>query len=133
MTPQEYARLAGGDEVGRWARDAIAQARQVGPIPRYGTGAWLALDADDPRRAAAALIAAEAWRLDGSPAWIAARLGAEFDGVHQAAVAEHEAEWQRLMTAITRVDRARAAGSDIGLPLEERLRLAREHRSGAAA
>ncbi|WP_261562319.1 hypothetical protein [Frankia tisae] len=133
MTPAEYARLAGDDEVGRWARAAIAAARRTGPIPQYGSAGWLALPDDDPRRTAAVLIAAEAWRLDSAPAWIRARLTAEFDGAHQAAIAEFEDMWRRTLDHnIGRVDRARAAGGDIGLPIDERVRLARQPREDAA-
>ncbi|MBY8879756.1 hypothetical protein K7862_19235 [Streptomyces sp. PLK6-54] len=34
----------------------------LGDLPRYGSRAWLQLTADDPKRAAAILVAAEQWR-----------------------------------------------------------------------
>ncbi|WP_146776702.1 hypothetical protein [Parafrankia sp. Ea1.12] len=108
----------------------IDTGRESGRIPRYGSAEWLALAADDPRRMAAVLVAAEAWRLETSPEWIRARIGAEFAGERQAATAEFEDMWRRTLDGIERVDRARAAGGDIGLPLDERRRLAHQPRPG---
>lgn len=130
MTREEYARLMGRDATGLQARVFIAQAREVGPLPRYGSPQWLVLPAADVRRRAAVLVAAECWRLESSPLWIRARLEAEQDGARQAAVAEFEDMWRRTLEGINRVDRARAAGSDIGLPLPERRRLALQPRPG---
>jgi hypothetical protein len=80
------------------------------------------------------IVAAEAHRT-ASPAhpWGAALLSAELN----AGIAQHaaeDAEWRALTGAavrfMDRIDRARAAGSDIGLPLEARLELARRRRPG---
>ncbi len=38
--------------------------------------------------------------------------------------------WRRTLDGIGRVDRARAAGGDVGLPLAERVALARRARPG---
>lgn len=49
------------DPVAIWAEGQIA-ALDSRDIPLYGTRAWRQLAADDPRRAAAILAAAEQWR-----------------------------------------------------------------------
>ncbi|WP_163548367.1 hypothetical protein [Candidatus Frankia nodulisporulans] len=114
------------DPVGHWSRNLISAARDLGPVPRYGSTEWIDLPVNDPRRLAAVVIAAECWRLDEpTGAWAQALRQAEQDGVHQAAVDEFEDMWRRTLAHINRVDRARAAGSDIGLPLAERIELAR--------
>jgi hypothetical protein len=43
-----------------WARQLIARGGT--DVPRYGTSAWMALDDRDPRKVAACVQAAEAWR-----------------------------------------------------------------------
>lgn len=45
-----------------WAVAIIRQGRAVGPLPRYGSQTWHMLAGDDPRRVAALVVAAEAWR-----------------------------------------------------------------------
>lgn len=130
MNREKYARILGRDRVGRWARAAIDAARTAGPPPRYGSQAWLDLPTNDPRRMASVLIAAECWRLECDPEWTRARLDAESDAAHSAAVQEHEAMWRQTMEWIGRVDRARDAGADVGLPLDQRVELARRPRPG---
>lgn len=53
------------------ARQLIARAGDRASIPRYGSPEWNALPDQDPRRAAAILIAAEAWRDHCSPERVA--------------------------------------------------------------
>jgi hypothetical protein len=53
------------------ARQLIARAGDRSSIPRYGSPEWDALPDQDPRRAAAILIAAEAWRDHCSPVRVA--------------------------------------------------------------
>jgi len=48
-------------------------------VARLGSPEWEELPAADPRRFAAVVRAAEAWRRDGTPEAIAARLRAELD------------------------------------------------------
>lgn len=50
-----------GAVTGLWAEAQFA-ALGVGEAPEYGSTAWLRLRADDPRRAAAIIFAAEMWR-----------------------------------------------------------------------
>jgi len=47
-----------------WARDQLAAGRAAGEIPDYGSPAWLALPDTDARKLAAALVYAEAYRLE---------------------------------------------------------------------
>lgn len=54
------------------ARQLIARAGDRSSIPRYGSTDWDVLPDQDPRRAAAILIAAEAWRDHCSPERVAA-------------------------------------------------------------
>lgn len=130
------------DPVAEWARRVVVDARQRGAVPRYGTPAWCGLAPTDPRRLAAVVVAAEAWRTS-SPAhlWGRALLAEETAVLVGAqAVADDAAARVPLTAAVQaarelgahlrRVDRARAAGSDVGLPLEERRRLALTHRAG---
>lgn len=129
-TRADYARLMGRDRVGAWARQVIEGARQAGEVPRYGSAEWQALDDDDPRQIAAIIVAAECWRLESSPMWIAARTEAELDGDHAVAVADFEGMWRRTLDDIARVDRARAHGSDIGYSIGDRRRIAARPRPG---
>lgn len=50
-----------GDVAALWA-SAVITDLNVTDAPEYGSPAWLALRADDPRRAAAIITAAEQWR-----------------------------------------------------------------------
>lgn len=54
---------APGDVTGLWASAQVTSllAYHDDP-PAYGSAAWLALAATDPRRAAALIVAAESWR-----------------------------------------------------------------------
>jgi hypothetical protein len=52
----------------------IALGESVGPLPLYGSDEWGQLPADDPRRFASVVRAAEAWRRDGAPDAIRDRL-----------------------------------------------------------
>ncbi|MCC3652728.1 DUF2742 domain-containing protein [Streptomyces sp. S07_1.15] len=47
------------DQTAQWAATEIGHLTTA---PTYGTPAWLALDPADPRRQAALIQAAEAWR-----------------------------------------------------------------------
>lgn len=55
-----------------WARRLIDKA--AGDIPIYGSPEWDALDDTDPRKVAACVRAAEAWRQDGEPDAIRAQV-----------------------------------------------------------
>lgn len=67
----------------RWATATIRTARDLGPIPRYGTAEWFALDPGDARWLAAILVAAEAWETSGEDA--ADRLAVEIEAARAAA------------------------------------------------
>lgn len=54
--------MTGHETTGRWADDVVATAREVGRLPEYGSAEWHALIPGDPRRFAALVVAAEAWR-----------------------------------------------------------------------
>jgi hypothetical protein len=62
--------------------------RSCGEIPVYGSDEWEALDAADPRRFAAVVVAAECWRREGEPDAIEARLR------HELAEADWLAAWR---------------------------------------
>lgn len=49
-----------------FVRRLLTLGESVGPLPLYATPAWEQLPADDPRRFASVVRAAEAWRLDGT-------------------------------------------------------------------
>jgi hypothetical protein len=59
-------RITPGDIAGAWASarvtDLLADFPEDTDVPAYGAAAWLQLSADDPRRPAAVLAAAEEWR-----------------------------------------------------------------------
>lgn len=65
-----------------WATATIRTARDLGPIPRYGSSEWFDLDSGDPRWLAAILVAAEAWALDADD--VADRLAFELDAARAA-------------------------------------------------
>lgn len=48
-----------------WAHRITTRAATTGPIPLYGSAEWARLPADDPRKAASAVRAAEAWARQG--------------------------------------------------------------------
>ncbi len=48
-----------------WAARLIAAGQAAGALPLYGDAVWRLLADDDPRKVAATVRAAEAWRLDG--------------------------------------------------------------------
>lgn len=138
----EHARLMGRDLAGAQAWEIIAAALEAGPIPRYGSGEHLALPVDDLRRRASELVAAEAWRTS-SPAhpWGRALLVEELlvevgrhlvaaEAVARVPLAAAVRAGRELAAHFRRVDNARAAGSDYGLPLEERRRIANQPRPG---
>ncbi|HET6753777.1 MAG TPA: hypothetical protein VFH23_07480 [Jiangellaceae bacterium] len=62
-----------------FVRRLLALGESVGPLPLYGSDEWEQLPADDPRRFASVVRAAEAWRRDGEPDAIRARLLDELD------------------------------------------------------
>lgn len=66
-----------------WARERISAARAVGPVPGYGSPEWDALADEDPRKVAAALVAAEVQRYEA--ATMVERLRAEVDAARYAA------------------------------------------------
>jgi hypothetical protein len=69
-----------------WARERIAAGRAVGELPDYGSPAWHELADDDPRKVAAALVAAEVHRYE--VATLADRLARELAELR--AIAERE-------------------------------------------
>lgn len=77
-----------------WARERIDAGRAAGPLPDYGSAEWQALAGDDPRKLAAALVAAEVHRYEA--ATLAERLAAELAELrYAAAVAELEDDVER--------------------------------------
>lgn len=65
--------------VRRWASGLLDRADRVGPIPAFGSPEWAALDDRDPRKPAAAVRAALAWRHEADPHTITSRLRDELD------------------------------------------------------
>jgi Protein of unknown function (DUF2742) len=68
--------------------------RACGQIPVYGSPEWEQLPADDPRRFAAVVRAAEVWRQDGEPDRMARRL------LDELAVADLLARWRVRMAGL---------------------------------
>ncbi|SBW20447.1 hypothetical protein FDG2_1695 [Candidatus Protofrankia californiensis] len=135
--PPDILHVLGVDPVGSWARRKIREAQPTGTFPRYGSAGWIRLEDSDPRKIAAVLAAAECWRLESNPAWRAALIQAEQDGARAAYLrdvdrnwGEVQATWSELSRHIGRIEQARRAGGDIGLPLAERRRLAAIPRPG---
>lgn len=72
----------------------IGRVEDRASIPSYGSPEWDALPDQDPRRAAAVMIAAEAWRDHCSPAQVALDLLAEMARVdEEVARRVKEASW----------------------------------------
>lgn len=96
-----------------WARRLIAHGRNAGALPRYGDDEWRRLADADPRKVAAAVVAAECWRLDGERLpWriadeiIAARAAADrLEAEEFAAVAEHVRSFANRPGQVERVER----------------------------
>lgn len=109
-----------------WARERIAAGRAVGELPAYGSPAWHELAEEDPRKLAAALAAAECWRIEGET--LTERLARELAEARAAAQAEQDAK----LTA----HGARVAENAAGLVLGRRAgaaELARRRGEPAAA
>lgn len=88
---------------GPWAADLIAAARRLGPVPSYGSPEWHGLADADPRRIAAAVIAAEVARYEA--ATLATRLRAELDAAAEADRLEAELDdWTPVLTRRQRQD-----------------------------
>lgn len=78
-------------EATAWAQQLLAAARELGPVPDYGTPAWEALDVADPRRVAAAVVSAELVRYEEVTR--ADRLRLELRAARAEWLAEEEAGW----------------------------------------
>lgn len=86
-------------------------------IPRYGSWAWRALPDQDPRRAAAVMIAAESWLDHISPERVAEDLRIDMqerdDELRRRVRGAsgdvwHARDWPQTIEQVKRVDRARA-------------------------
>ena len=77
-----------------FVRRLLELGRRCGPLPIYGSEAWEALDPVDPRRFAAVIAAAEAWRSEGTDDAIRARLLDELE------VADLLARWRVRMAGL---------------------------------
>jgi hypothetical protein len=104
----------------RWAERMIRAAGK--PIPRYGSPEWLALPDGDRRKVAGVVVAAENWALDGDELekrlrreveLLAAAYKRHDDEDYEARREAHRAEWSGLPSQVVRIDRARAARSQI--------------------
>lgn len=71
------------------ARHLLSRVPAGVDVPRYGSTEWDELDEQDPRRAAAVITAAEAWRRHCSPEQVA-------EDLRQQLVDEEEAVWRRI-------------------------------------
>ncbi|MFL1432742.1 MULTISPECIES: DUF2742 domain-containing protein [unclassified Nocardiopsis] len=49
----------------QWSQTIIDRGKDCGPLPLFGSREWCQLADDDPRKAAAAVRAAEAWAREG--------------------------------------------------------------------
>lgn len=82
----ESLRIPDGGPTPAWSSRLIANG---GPdVPEYGSPAWHELDDNDPRRVAATVAAAEAWRRANDPDVIADRLRLELAAARHVAEAE---------------------------------------------
>lgn len=81
--------------------EALRAGRQPGRgvDPHYGSPAWLALPAGDPRRWVAVVRAAECWRQAGLADEIARRLFADLEA-GWAAAEEDYVGWRRVALAV---------------------------------
>jgi hypothetical protein len=89
-----------------WAAERIAAGNAAGPVPDYGSPEWEALAEEDPRKLAAALVAAEVHRYE--VATLADRVRLELAELAHAAEAAE-------------VDDAIEAGARAAMAREERL------------
>jgi hypothetical protein len=101
------------------AHRLITRAGDRHAIPRYGSEAWDALPDQDPRRAAAILIAAEAWRDHLTPERIAQDLTDEIHAQNHLAArllveTSHDvyqaADWENIFNRPTHAELQRRRG-----------------------
>lgn len=87
------------DHTALWAEHQLT-ALGVNAFPAYGSPAWLALRANDPRRAAAIIEAAELWRRQQArEAWLDELLERDPEQWYQLVTADANAEAKRVLRA----------------------------------
>lgn len=80
-----------------WIRTTVTARAALTQHPVYGSTQWCALADDDPRKLAAALIAAECWATDQDE--LPQRLTLELDTLHAA----EQAHWTQLHTRAVQI------------------------------
>jgi len=88
------------DSTAEWASHRIRAGQAVGQVPRYGSAAWLRLGDRDPRKVAAVVIAAEAWRWDSLE--LPDRLAGELDEARRTTEELDAAEWSLAAASVRR-------------------------------
>jgi hypothetical protein len=94
-----------------WASPYMRRGRALGELPSYGTPAWCALPADDPRRVASCVVAAECWASELEPERLRQRLEDEIAAqryVEEKIVAE---AWSRASSNVVSISTSRRRGS----------------------
>lgn len=81
-----------------WAARLLAAVD--GPVPEYGSPEWEELADTDRRKAAAAVVAAERWRVYWSPEQHAARLRDELAAARHIAAEEEAAGWAEVAAGL---------------------------------
>jgi hypothetical protein len=96
-----------------WALELIRAATAHGPLPLYGDPEWQQLEPTDPRRWAAVIVAAEAWRDHRSAERIAVELRRELDDIDMAVISRLKeaavdvasaTDWTARASAPTHID-----------------------------
>lgn len=115
----------------QWVRILVDRGKKVGDIPTFGSTEWARLPDGDPRKAASAARAAEAWAAEGDD--LALRLRREdherrvVDDAHWAAVHAGRADIVDAYSRRVLAHHNRAAARD---EITERVRAGRDYQGG---
>lgn len=94
--------VTSGDVTALWAEQQFT-ALGIAEAPEYGTAAWLKLRADDPRRAAAIIEAAELWRrYRARETWLDQLLDDDPERWFSIVTADADAQASRMAGALAR-------------------------------
>lgn len=90
-----------------WAVPFIRRGRALGELPSYGTPAWCSLPANDPRKIASVVVAAECWAAEIDPILMRQRLEDEITARRQAEAKIDAEEWRQAASNVVKISTSR--------------------------
>lgn len=96
-----------------WAKAMVATITDPTRLPTYGTPHWAALADDDPRKLAAAVLAAECWATDLDE--LPDRVRRDLDAARAAHEAAEDARWTEAFEQARQIAHAQASPAAFAL------------------